>query len=495
MTEYRTILERDLERIAHPAGFTLDDLGRRRDRKRRNQRIAAGVVGIAVFVAAMWIVTSGAWFDRSETVVPAESGSTGPAVTEPTYTLGPVTPKDIATGESFMDVWVDGDGEAAAAMFAPGGTFDGFQPGVLPALHDWFRAEGWTFSGTADCGIHGWGPRRGVVGCEFTYENDLTRALGMPPVDTTLSFVIDAGGIRTAWFGAGGDMVFDMFAGYRGHPTNDVLGPVWQTFIDWISSRHPEDFGRMHDSDRGYPILDATSIGLWKHYTGEFVASPQAQAMARSIRDAGWDGVGIPPEGMAPSTPEEGRLVAQSFEGYGPIFAYVYADGRVIAQERGHGFLTERRLTPEGVDLVRSGDIQARDLLGLASVVPADAWEDPEIKPFVPSRYAVCYWMAKGNGNPGTINNGYEYPSTVLGFLPPQARDILRGDLSHGEVGIDDPSSSECSEVTTDEARALEQILSDVRVEDSEGDEIILEFEAILPHGVKVGYCSPNPCG
>ena len=31
---------------------------RRRDRKRRNQRIAAGVVGIAIFVAAVWIVTS-----------------------------------------------------------------------------------------------------------------------------------------------------------------------------------------------------------------------------------------------------------------------------------------------------------------------------------------------------------------------------------------------------------------------------------------------------
>jgi hypothetical protein len=31
---------------------------RRRDRKRRNQRITAGFVGIAVFVAAIWIVTS-----------------------------------------------------------------------------------------------------------------------------------------------------------------------------------------------------------------------------------------------------------------------------------------------------------------------------------------------------------------------------------------------------------------------------------------------------
>jgi Tol biopolymer transport system component len=43
-----------------------DDLLRRRDRKRRNQRIAAGVVGIAVFVAAVWIVTSGLSFDRTE---------------------------------------------------------------------------------------------------------------------------------------------------------------------------------------------------------------------------------------------------------------------------------------------------------------------------------------------------------------------------------------------------------------------------------------------
>jgi hypothetical protein len=33
---------------------------RRRDRKRRNQRIAAGVVGITILGAVLWIVTSGA---------------------------------------------------------------------------------------------------------------------------------------------------------------------------------------------------------------------------------------------------------------------------------------------------------------------------------------------------------------------------------------------------------------------------------------------------
>jgi Tol biopolymer transport system component len=43
-----------------------DALLRRRDRKRRNQRITAGVVGIAVFVAAVWIVTSVGSFNRTQ---------------------------------------------------------------------------------------------------------------------------------------------------------------------------------------------------------------------------------------------------------------------------------------------------------------------------------------------------------------------------------------------------------------------------------------------
>jgi hypothetical protein len=73
--ESRTV---DLE----PESF--ERLIRRRDRKRRNQRIAAGVVGIAVFVAAIWIVTSVKSLDHSETSVPAVSGTTGPAVTSPT---------------------------------------------------------------------------------------------------------------------------------------------------------------------------------------------------------------------------------------------------------------------------------------------------------------------------------------------------------------------------------------------------------------------------
>src|SRR5262245_9890271 len=53
-----------------------ESLLRRRDRKRRNQRVTAGLVGIAVFVAAVWIVKDVASLDHSGTVVVPGSTTT-----------------------------------------------------------------------------------------------------------------------------------------------------------------------------------------------------------------------------------------------------------------------------------------------------------------------------------------------------------------------------------------------------------------------------------
>ena len=58
MSDLKELLDREA-RLVDAAPDALGSVLRRRDRKRRNQRIAAGVVGIAVFVAAVWIVTSG----------------------------------------------------------------------------------------------------------------------------------------------------------------------------------------------------------------------------------------------------------------------------------------------------------------------------------------------------------------------------------------------------------------------------------------------------
>ena len=66
MPETRPLLESVMERV-ELRPFTLEGFHDRRDHKRRNQRIAAGAVGIAVFVAAVWFVTSGASSDRTQT--------------------------------------------------------------------------------------------------------------------------------------------------------------------------------------------------------------------------------------------------------------------------------------------------------------------------------------------------------------------------------------------------------------------------------------------
>jgi hypothetical protein len=69
---------------------SFDAFLRRRDRKRRNQRITAGVVGIAVFLAAIWLVTSGGPLDRTQ----RRPGGPGPAETGPSVT-GPVVGADF----------------------------------------------------------------------------------------------------------------------------------------------------------------------------------------------------------------------------------------------------------------------------------------------------------------------------------------------------------------------------------------------------------------
>jgi WD40-like Beta Propeller Repeat len=105
MSDPRSLLERESRRFIQQDG-AFERLVRRRDRKRRNQRIAAGVVGIAVFVAAVWVVTTSGPFDRAATpAVPG--GETGPTevteVTPPVSAVGPVPETDylldLDTGE------------------------------------------------------------------------------------------------------------------------------------------------------------------------------------------------------------------------------------------------------------------------------------------------------------------------------------------------------------------------------------------------------------
>jgi hypothetical protein len=110
-----------------------------------------------------------------------------------------------------------------------------------------------------------------------------------------------------------------------------------------------------------------------------FVVAVGTASAIGSVRDFILDRgfIGLPPEGATPSAPESGELVVH-WEGFSGTISprsivrtWVYADGRIIWDRRFHGFpdrpvrvpeganelnsaYLEQRLTPEGVELLRS---------------------------------------------------------------------------------------------------------------------------------------------
>jgi len=130
MIDERRVFERVMRGFA-PPNDSFERLVNRRDRKRRNKRIAAGVVGIAVFVAAVWIVTSGLPFDRTE--MPAVPG---PAEIRPTETgeliLSVSISGDAAAREELTHMYVYADGRL---IWSRGGALpygaNGFQTGLV----------------------------------------------------------------------------------------------------------------------------------------------------------------------------------------------------------------------------------------------------------------------------------------------------------------------------------------------------------------------------
>jgi hypothetical protein len=185
------------------------------------------------------------------------------------------------------------------------------------------------------------------------------------------------------------------------------------------------------------------------------VTTPPAWATTPAIEDPGTrvGFIGLPPEGATPSTPEGGELVVSirscvtptgepsEIDTLPPLGSlWVLADGRLIwlkyedlpegANSLSTGLL-EQRLTPEGVELMRSeataaissgephrcgprdytivyvpdggdlGDLEAKTISAddehLARVIdpsswlPATAWEDREIRAYVPSTYLVMF--------------------------------------------------------------------------------------------------------
>jgi hypothetical protein len=89
--------------------------------------------------------------------------------------------------------------------------------------------------------------------------------------------------------------------------------------------------------------------------------------------------------------------------------------------------------------------------------LPASAWENKTIRAYVPSHFSVCY-----DGWPAEVSDPQSDPSRILSLLPGRAQKILgrkkrtRKEGQRGWAGGPYyPSRTDCSSVTTDEAREL----------------------------------------
>ena len=98
--------------------------------------------------------------------------------------------------------------------------------------------------------------------------------------------------------------------------------------------------------------------------------------------------------------PEVVGVWAKIHEGW----IYVYDDGRVLSH-LDFGPISERRLSPHGLDLVRRGTLAPQDLQLYLSMttVPAEVWSDPIPAAYRPDRYAVCKLNVDGTPEDGDV--------------------------------------------------------------------------------------------
>jgi hypothetical protein len=153
-------------------------------------------------------------------------------------------------------------------------------------------------------------------------------------------------------------------------------------------------------------------------------------------------------------------------------------------------------------------------LRNLDSWLPPSAWEDRTIRPYVPSTYAICL-----SNNTGRFENQPPIePSSILSLLPAPAEDLLSGArhwrwqdrasedperLGPTQLGgrptlLAGQGNPHCFDVTTDQARTINQALDDAGIDHDLGGQLVYSFDApdpvsrtvaifflpYLPHGV-----------
>ena len=226
------------------------------------------------------------------------------------------------------------------------------------------------------------------------------------------------------------------------------------------------------------PAGTTTQSALGSATTGIFPAGPHGP---ETVPTVGF--IGLPPVGAVPSSPERGVLVDEW-----PLFAgtlpwrggaQLYEDGRLIwylfhggtAPPYVHestGYL-EQRLSPEGVDLVRTNpDDNSRDPWQLENWLPDTAWADRAVKAYVPMRYGACvkHYDPSGSGSNWGVRGSPPRLDDLLAALPESVAELLRGKPL--VPPLDD--AEDCLAVTVAEARVLDRALKGAGVSASTGE-------------------------
>jgi hypothetical protein len=191
----------------------------------------------------------------------------------------------------------------------------------------------------------------------------------------------------------------------------------------------------------------------------------------------------------------------------------VYEDGLVLWWSDRNWTIRQRRLTPEGVDLVRSGAIDMTGLPPTSRALPAysalrgesmpeDMWADAEEGVWLPSEYAVCAHDLEGE----TPYPGLATPIPSLGQFPDQVQALLAGKQRTYHIGehpagvLEEPLVVECFALTSEDAYTLVELdtilptdnyeffftrigLPDIDFTLADGATVSLGVWPVLPHG------------
>jgi hypothetical protein len=350
MPDPRSLLERELRRFAEPD----DAFGRlllRRDRQRRRKRIAAGSVGIAFFVAAVWLVVGGS----------------------------------IGIGHPPI----------------PGGTTSG------------------------------------VTATSPSTSTERVGFVGLPPEGATPSSPVH------------GELVLSFYGGTTAGPQARTRVRVyadgriiWQRDADlpFGANRTSTGFLEQRLTRKGVALLTTRVISTGLFDRDRDLSTPFDIACYNSVRSL-----------------IRGQLVRITYR-------------RSTCTDD-----ATRPATPRQAAVLHRLDGLLADP---ASWLPADAWRDPMIRPFVPSRFAVC------TSTPAPVDD-------VLSALPPTTADLLR-DRSD-RISRWGPTNGRCFDLTTDDARAVVRSLELAGYQPSERDDanaltyqvadVFLLFAPYMPDG------------